>query len=88
MKYGLSTGRFNFFWGIGLNYYIYEESTPGFNSSKGGMGYVAKLGSHMKILKESIIDFHVNYSYCSVEAGGIRKNIGGIEAGIAIGYTF
>jgi hypothetical protein len=88
VKYGLSTGKFNFFWGVGLNYCIYEESTPGFNASKGGMGYVAKLGSTVKIMKESIIDFHVNYSYCRVEAGGIRKNIGGIEVGIAIGYSF
>jgi hypothetical protein len=88
VKYGLSRGKFNFFGGVGLNYYTYEESTPAFNASKGGMGYVVKLGSNMKVMKESIIDFHINYSYCRVEAGGIRKNIGGIEVGIAIGYTF
>ncbi len=88
VKYGLSRGKFNFFGGVGLNYYTYEESTPAFNASKGGMGYVVKLGSTMKVMKESIIDFHINYSYCRVEAGGIRKNIGGIEVGIAIGYTF
>ncbi len=88
VKYGLSTGKFNFFWGVGLSYYTYEESKPAFNANKGGMGYVAKLGSNLKFMKESIIDFHINYSSCRVEAGGIKKNIGGIEMGIAIGYTF
>ena len=88
VKYGLTKGRFSFYGGAGLNYFMYEESTPGFHASKGGIGYVVKLGSHVKAIKDSIIDFHINYSSCRIEAGGIRKNIGGIELGVAAGYTF
>lgn len=87
-KYRLSSGMFNFYAGAGANYYKYEESTPTLSESQGEVGYVAKVGSFIRVMKMFVVDLHVNYSYCYLALTSQRVNIGGAEAGIAIGYAF
>lgn len=87
-KYGLSWKMLNFYAGAGANYYQYEESTPTISESKGEVGYVAKLGTFVRVMKMFIVDFHLNYSYCYLALTSQRVNIGGTEAGIAIGFAF
>jgi hypothetical protein len=79
---------FNFYGGLGLNYYNYKESTPTLNERKEKLGYIAKLGSFVKVKKGLIVDLHLNYSYCYLVLTSQRVNIGGAEAGIGLGYTF
>jgi hypothetical protein len=88
LKYRLSWRMFNFYAGAGANYYQYEESTPTLSESKGEVGYVAKLGGFIKVMKVFVVDLHLNYSYCYLALTSQRVNIGGAEAGIAIGYAF
>jgi hypothetical protein len=88
VKYGKSLGMFNFYGGVGANYYKYKESGPGLSESKGEVGYIAKLGSFVKIKWGFIVDLHVNYSYCYLKLGSGNVNIGGPEAGICLGYLF
>ncbi len=87
-KYRLSSGMLNFYAGAGANYYKYEESTPTLSESQGEVGYVAKVGSFIRVMRVFIVDLHLHYSYCYLTLTSQRVNIGGAEAGIAIGYAF
>jgi hypothetical protein len=88
LKYRLTTGVFNLYTGAGLNYYQYKESNPIGDVSKGGLGYIGKIGSFVKITSGLLFDLYVNYSYCKMKPADYKINIGGIEAGMGIGYSF
>lgn len=88
LKYRLTTGVFNLYAGAGLNYYQYKESNPLGDLSKGGLGYIGKMGSYVKVTGGLLVDLYVNYSYCKIKAADFKINIGGIEAGVGIGYEF
>jgi hypothetical protein len=88
LKYRLTSGVFNLYAGAGLNYYQYKESNPIGDVSKGGLGYVAKIGSYVKVTSGLLFDLYVNYSYCKLKPADFEINIGGIEAGVGIGYRF
>lgn len=88
LKYRLTTGVFNLYAGAGLNYYQYKESNPLGDVSKGGLGYIGKIGSYVKVTGGLLVDLYVNYSYCKIKPEDFEINIGGIEAGVGIGYSF
>ncbi len=88
LKYKLSTGIFDLYAGAGLNYYQYKESNPLGDVSKGGLGYIGKIGSYVRVTGGFLIDLYVNYSYCKIKPADFKINIGGIEAGVGIGYSF
>jgi hypothetical protein len=56
--------------------------------SAGEMGYVAKLGSYINTPGRILFDLFIHYSYCELNPADIEINIGGIEAGIGVGYRF
>lgn len=88
VKYVSSVGGINYYSGIGINYYLYKETNPIGDASKGGFGIVGIIGSFMKVTGGLIIDLYINYSYCKMKPADYRINIGGFEAGIGIGYEF
>ena len=88
LKYRLTTGIFDLYAGAGLNYYQYKESNPLGDISKGGLGYIGKIGSYVKVTGGFLIDLYVNYSYCRLKPADFKIDIGGIEAGVGIGYSF
>jgi hypothetical protein len=88
LKYKISAGIFDLYAGAGLNYYQYKESNPLGNVSKGGIGYVGKLGSYINIAGGFLVDLYIDYSYCKLKPADFEINIGGIEAGVGIGYRF
>lgn len=88
LKYRLSKGILSLYIGAGLNYYQYKESNPLGDVSKGGLGYGGKIGSYVKVTRGLLIDLYVDYSYCKMKPADFEINIGGIEAGIGLGYRF
>jgi opacity protein-like surface antigen len=88
LKYKLKIGVFNLYAGAGLNYYQYKESNPLGDVSKGGLGCIGKIGSYVKVTEDLLIDLYINYSYCKLKPADFEINIGGIEAGVGIGYSF
>jgi hypothetical protein len=88
LKYRLKTGVFNLYAGAGLNYYRYKESNPIGDASKGGLGYIGKIGSYVNIAGSLLVDLYVNYSYCKLKPADFKIDIGGIEAGMGLGYSF
>jgi opacity protein-like surface antigen len=88
LRYRISTGILDLYAGAGLNYYRYKESNPIGEVSEGGLGYVGKLGSFIKVMGGILLDLYVNYSYCKLKPADFEINIGGIEAGVGVGYQF
>lgn len=88
LKYRLSEGVLSFYVGAGVNYYQYKESNPLGDISEGGLGYMGKIGSYVKVTGGFLIDLFVNYTYCKIKPADFEINIGGIEAGFGLGYKF
>ena len=88
VKYRLTSGALSLYVGLGLNYYQYKEKNPIGDVSEGGLGYIGKVGSYVKVTEGLLIDLYVNYSYCKIKPADFKINIGGIEAGVGIGYRF
>ena len=88
VKYRLTRGSLSFYIGLGLNYYQYKEKNPIGDVSEGGLGYIGKVGSYVKVTDGLLIDLYLNYSYCKIKPADFDVNIGGIEAGVGVGYRF
>jgi len=89
VRYSYSVNKnINIYGGVGVNYYSYKESNPIGDVNKGGLGYIGKIGSYMKVTGGLMIDLYVDYSYCKMKPADFKINIGGIEAGIGLGYKF
>ena len=71
---------------IGVNYYFYRESNILGTVIWGGLGFIGKIGLFVKVKGKMIIDFFASYSVCTMKPADFRINIGGLEAGIGIGY--
>ncbi len=88
LKYELSSGTLRFYGGIGVNYYQYKESNVLGEAKKSGIGYLGKIGVLIQISKGLMIDVYSEYSYCKMTPADFTINIGGITAGIGLGYAF
>jgi len=88
LKYRLSEGILSFYIGAGLNYYQYKESNPIGDVSKSRWGYIYKIGSYIKVIEGLMFDLYFNYSSCNIMPADFKINIGGIAAGVGIGYSF
>lgn len=80
--------KIDIYGGLGINRYSYEEENFLGKASKSGWGAVLRAGGLIKVKKGFIIDVFINYSYCRMKPADYRINIGGIEAGIGLGYKF
>jgi hypothetical protein len=87
-KYRILSGNFALYAGLGLNYYQYKETNPIGDASDGGLGFVGKIGSNVAVVGGILIDFYVEYTYCKMKPADFEINVGGIAAGIGVGYRF
>jgi len=88
LKYRLPVGKFNIYGGFGMSYYQYKETNVLGEVSKGGIGYVGKIGVVIKVTKNLFFDLFGEYTYCKMTPAEFTINIGGISAGIGFGYEF
>ena len=88
IKYLLIEGKTNLYTGIGLKYYQFKETNPIGEVSKSGLGYVGGVGVFMRVIGGLILDLRIDYSYCKIKPASRNIDIGGLEAGIGIGYQF
>ncbi len=77
-----------FYAGTGLTYNIYKEENPIGEASKNGIGFVLNSGLLVFVVEGLFLDVYVNYSYCKLKPANVDINIGGLEAGLGIGYKF
>ena len=87
-KYRILSGNFSFYAGLGLNYYQFKETNPIGDVSEGGLGFVGKIGSNVAVVGRMLLDFYVEYTYCKIKPADLEINVGGIAAGVGLGYKF
>ena len=88
VKSRILSGNFALYAGLGLNYYQFKESNPIGDVSEGGLGFVGKIGSYVTIAGGLVLDFYVDYTYCKIKPADFEVNVGGIVAGVGLGYRF
>lgn len=81
-------GGLNLYAGAGITYNIFKEENPIGEASKNGIGFVINSGLIAYVIEGLFLDGYVNYSYCKVKPENVEVNIGGLEAGLGIGYKF
>ena len=74
--------------GAGVNYYSYKEENPIGTATKGGLGFLGTVGILVKVFKGLFLDAFGTYSSCKMQPADFEINIGGIEAGVGLGYRF
>ncbi len=80
--------------GGGLTYNIFEERNPIGTVDESKFGFSVRTGGYTrikglkKIMKEFIIDVYISYNYCEMKPAEIEFNIGGLDLGVAFGFSF
>ena len=88
LKYRILKGKFNIYLGIGVGYHQLKETNPIGEVSKGGLGYLAKMGGFFNLAGGGLFEIFTEYSYCRIKPTDFYVNIGGLKAGLAFGWQF
>ena len=88
VKFKFQAGKMSPYVGLGPVVIIYKESNA-IGLAKGSeTGFLGQAGLNLKVTGSLFIDISVTYSYCRVKPQNIDADIGGIQAGLGIGYLF
>ncbi len=94
LRYIFSKKIVHLYAGAGLTYTLFDEKNLLGRVRENKIGYRIKIGGFKrikgfkKILKQFIIDVHMNYQYCKMKPAEIQFNAGGLDLGISFGFEF
>jgi opacity protein-like surface antigen len=88
IKYRLLKGSPFLYVGAGLAFHHYQESSSIGDVSGNALGLVLKAGITIPMTNRWTVDLHLNGSYCTANPTDSDINIGGLSAGIGVGYRF
>jgi len=88
LKLRFREGIINPYLGFGSLVCFYKETNPIGVAEGTGVGVIGQVGCFFKITGGLLFDLSLNYSYCTVKPQKIKADIGGIQAGISLGYEF
>jgi len=74
--------------GFGIGYFTYKETSQIGKVEEGNMGFIGQLGCSFKIARGLFLDIKGSYSYCKVKPVDIEADLGGLKAGIGLGFEF
>jgi opacity protein-like surface antigen len=76
--------------GAGIDFYSYKEKYPERfeDVSESTTGFHAEIGSYMNITPRIHLDLNVRYIKADAESFDEKIKLGGLKAGIGIGYSF
>lgn len=78
----------SFFAGLGTRVVLYKESNVLGEPKKTGIGLEAKVGAYKKLIAGLFVEVFVGLSTCVMQPQDFKINVGGLEAGIGLGYEF
>jgi hypothetical protein len=94
LRYVFLKKKVHLYAGGGLTYNIFEERNPIGTVKESKFGFSVRTGGYTrikglkKVVKEFIIDIYISYNYCRMKPVEIGFNIGGLDTGVAVGFTF
>lgn len=71
---------------LGVGYFHYEESNVLGQVKKNNVGYVGQMGLLIKIIGPLYLDFFGQYSSCKVKPLELEADLGGLKAGVGLGF--
>jgi hypothetical protein len=87
-KFRFSQDRMSSYLGIGPVVYVYKEENPIGVAEGTGIGFIGQIGFSIHAVGGLIFDVNLNYTYCKVQPQNVKANVGGLQLGFNIGYTF
>jgi opacity protein-like surface antigen len=88
LKFQISGSAVSPYLGIGAGYFRYEETNPLGTLKEGDWGFVAQAGVSFRPIRPLILDVHAGYSYCKIKPVELEADLGGLAAGIGLGFEF
>ena len=88
LRYRLTSGTLNAYLGAGVAYFVFHEENVIGTVNSGGFGFKGKVGAFIVVTKGLLLDVFVNYTYGKMTPADFSINVGGIEAGLGIGFEF
>ena len=84
----IPAGKFSPYLGGGIGYFLYQEKSPLGTVSKGDVGFVAQAGIVFKVGRTVFADLQGSYTACKVNPAGVEADLGGLKAGLGLGFAF
>jgi len=72
----------------GIGYFLSHEKNDMGTVDRKDIGYIVQAGLRIYAGKAVIYDFHGNFSTCKVSSSGVSADLGGIRAGMSVGFVF
>jgi hypothetical protein len=88
VKLRVKRGTFNPYIGFGPMIYMYEEKNPIGEAKGTAGGFIGQAGCYFRVIGRLLVDVSVNYSHCMAKPQRIKAQLGGIQAGIGLGFEF
>ena len=88
IKLRIQKNGINPYIGFGPVVYVYKEENPIGVADGTGIGIIGEIGCYFRMAGGFLIDASIIYSYCKVKPQNIKADLGGIQAGIGLGYSF
>ena len=88
LKYMTTSGRTDFYAGLGVGYFHFNETNPIGNVDKAHVGALAKIGTLIRLREAIVLDIFLDYTYCRLKPADTAINIGGFLTGAGLGIEF
>lgn len=88
LKFRLTKGNINPYFGFGPGYYQYREKKFSEEIRHKKLGFIGLAGFFIKIGGYLVFDIYANYSYCLIPDDVASFNVGGLHFGLGFGFEY
>jgi hypothetical protein len=88
LKFRATIGAFCPYLDFGPLVYFYEEKNPIGTAKGNSFGFIGHAGFYLFLYKGIFLDFFLSYTKCEVQPQRIKADLGGLCAGIGLGFAF
>jgi len=88
LKFRLNKGDINPYFGAGVGYYLYKETTPTREIYEKEIGFIGQAGLFIKFMDYLVFDIYAHYSYCRIKTEIDKFNVGGLHIGVGFGFEY
>jgi hypothetical protein len=88
LRFVSNSGRWNFSAGLAIDYFMFREANILGTLYAGQFGFAGTVGTAYFLERHLLAILELRYSYCRMKPEDLSFNLGGIEAGIGLGYRF
>ena len=88
LKFEFPVSRLRPYAGLGIGYFRYKETNSIGTVEKGDIGLCGRIGLLIKLGSAFFVDVQGTWTSCQVQPIEVKANLGGIQAGLGLGFEF